>query len=81
LGEGVCCLESLIAVDCEDDSGVLELSLLSTARTSLVFWNSHCCRLRERVWGSGTLIVVDSILLLEWYYKKQNLFITNVMEY
>jgi len=58
LGERICCLGSLIAVDCEDDSGVLEISLLSTARTDLRFWNSHCCRLRGRICGSGTLVTL-----------------------
>jgi hypothetical protein len=59
LGERVCCLGILIAVDCEDDSGVLELSLLLSAKMSSGSWKSHCCRLRGRIWGSGTLIAVD----------------------
>lgn len=50
-------------------------------RTSLLFGNSRCCGLWRRVWGSGTLVAVDSILLLEWYYKKQKQFIINVIEY
>jgi len=60
LGERVCCLGTPVAVDCEDESVVLELPLMSTVKTSLWFWNSHWCRLRRRVCGSGTPIAVDS---------------------
>jgi hypothetical protein len=59
LGELVCCVRSLIAVGCEDECGVLELALLLPAKMISWSWNSHCCRLRGRVWGSGTLIAVD----------------------
>ena len=60
---------------------IFAISLLLSAKTSSGPWHPPCCRLRGRVSGSGTLIIVDSILLLEWYYKKQKQFIINVMEY
>jgi len=50
---------TLIAVVCEDGSGVLELSLLLPAKTISDSWHSDCCCLRGRVWGLGNLIAVD----------------------